>query len=155
MATQYTAGLAAGNILTAAIMNQIGAVSETWTPTWSSTGTAPVLGNGTLTGTYFRLQKLIIAEARLQSGSTTTFGTGAYALSLPVTALAATTPNKSIGIARFNDNSAGNNYNFTAHQTGTNSVSFTVNAGGTWSLNIPVTFANPDFFTMLIVYEAA
>jgi hypothetical protein len=33
MATQYTAGLTTGQVLTAATMNQIGAAWETWTPT--------------------------------------------------------------------------------------------------------------------------
>jgi len=155
MATQYTAGLAAGSGLTAAIMNQLGAASVTWTPTWASAGTQPVLGNGTITGTYFRIQKLIVAEARLVAGSTTTFGTGVYGLTLPITALAATTPNKTIGVARLFDTSAALNYNFTVFQTGVNACSFSINAGGSWSPTAPVTFANTDFLTMLIVYEAA
>lgn len=61
-----------------------------YTPTWSSTGTQPVLNNGTLTGRYRRAatSDLIIAQVRLLFGSTTTLGTGAYFFSAPVNASA-------------------------------------------------------------------
>jgi len=41
MATQYTAGLTAGQVLTAATMNQIGAAWETWTPALTASNTNP------------------------------------------------------------------------------------------------------------------
>ena len=55
-------------------------------PTWGSTGTAPVLGNGTHTGTYWRIGKLVFFIEALIIGSTSTFGTGVYTLSLPAVA---------------------------------------------------------------------
>jgi hypothetical protein len=61
MATQYTAGLSAGQVLTASTMNSIGAAWESWTPTVSSE-------TGTLTTTtvnaakYCQINKLFIGE---------------------------------------------------------------------------------------------
>lgn len=61
MATQYTAGLSAGQVLTAGTMNSIGAAWESWTPTVTSE-------TGTLTTTtvnvakYCRINKLFIGE---------------------------------------------------------------------------------------------
>ena len=85
MATQYTAGLTSGQVLTAATMNSIGAAWETYTPTFTTAGTAPALGNGTLTGRYCRINTLIVAQINFLAGSTTTYGTGKLLFSLPFT----------------------------------------------------------------------
>lgn len=58
----------------------------TYVPAWSSTGTQPALVNGTLTGRYRQVGKTVDAFIRLVPGSSTTFGTGVYFLSLPSTA---------------------------------------------------------------------
>jgi hypothetical protein len=57
-----------------------------YTPTWTSTGTAPVLGNGTLVGYYAKVGRLVTVKISLSSGSSTTFGTGNYIFSLPLSA---------------------------------------------------------------------
>ena len=56
-----------------------------YTPVWTASGTAPVLSNGTLTGKWAQFGKLIVGEAILTIGSTTTVGTGTYSISLPAT----------------------------------------------------------------------
>lgn len=56
---------------------------QSYTPSWTSTGTQPVLNNGSLTGSYIELGKLVVARFILIMGSTTTFGTGSYSISLP------------------------------------------------------------------------
>lgn len=55
-----------------------------FTPTWSSAGTQPVLGNGTVTGKYGRIGKFIWYTMRFVAGSSTTFGTGRWEFLLPV-----------------------------------------------------------------------
>jgi len=57
-----------------------------YTPTWTSTGTAPVLGNGTIVGYYAKVGRLVTAKIAMEGGSTTTFGTGSYSFTLPLTA---------------------------------------------------------------------
>jgi hypothetical protein len=84
MATQYNGGLVAGQILTAATMNSIGATWETWTPTYSAS-------SGTLTtvttnlARYMRIQKTVTAQIVF---TITNIGTasGRPFFTLPITA---------------------------------------------------------------------
>jgi hypothetical protein len=54
-----------------------------YTPVWGSTGTAPAIGNGTLSGLYLQVGKTVHVIIHFKAGSTTTFGTGVYNFSLP------------------------------------------------------------------------
>ena len=60
----------------------------TFTPTWTGTGSNPVINSGTLTGKYSQRGKTVWFEIRLIADGTTTFGTGTYAWALPLTAAA-------------------------------------------------------------------
>lgn len=64
MATQYTGGTVAGQILTAATMNSIGAAWDTWTPTITAT-----VGSFTTTtvtfARYSQVQKLITCQFKV------------------------------------------------------------------------------------------
>ena len=55
-------------------------------PTWTSSGTAPVLGNGVLLGTYIVAGKICFLRIILRGGSTTTQGTGNQSISIPLAA---------------------------------------------------------------------
>jgi len=55
-----------------------------YTPTLSSGGVAPVLGNGSIAGYYSRIGAAIFVVVTFQLGSTTTLGTGALRFGLPV-----------------------------------------------------------------------
>ncbi|TQS29122.1 hypothetical protein [Microbispora sp. KK1-11] len=60
-----------------------------WTyyaPAWSASTTAPVLGNGTLVGAYLPAGKTVYLRLRLQIGSGTNVGSGAWSFSLPTDA---------------------------------------------------------------------
>jgi len=63
-----------------------------YTPAWTSNGTAPALGNGTIIGYYAKVGRLVTAKIEMNSGSTTTFGTGYYSWSLPFTAAVTSVP---------------------------------------------------------------
>lgn len=58
---------------------------------WTSSGTQPTLGNGTLTGFYRRAtdSDLALVDVKLTFGSTTNSGTGVWFFSLPFTATSA------------------------------------------------------------------
>jgi len=52
---------------------------------WTSSGTQPSLGNGTLTGHYNRFgTNRVIFTFQLTIGSTTTFGTGTWFIKVPI-----------------------------------------------------------------------
>lgn len=55
-----------------------------YTPAWSCSITAPSLGNGTLTGRYKAIGKTVWFSLRFLAGSTTTFGDGLWAFTLPI-----------------------------------------------------------------------
>lgn len=58
---------------------------QTYTPTWTGSSVNPALGNGTLTGRYFKYGNRCKVEIALSIGSTTTLGTGEWFFSLPFT----------------------------------------------------------------------
>lgn len=79
--------------------------SQTYTPTWSSTGTAPAIGNGTITGTYSLLADgLVVVHINMTLGSTSTVGTGNYRWSLP--AIGSFANLTTGGSAHYRDNSS-------------------------------------------------
>ena len=88
MATQWTAGTTSGQVLTAATLNTIGAVWETWTPALTASVTNPNLGStGTSFGRYARINKTIFGNATFVfNGAGIAAGTGFYFCSLPITA---------------------------------------------------------------------
>lgn len=84
----------AGEVVTAAILNidhrdNLKAIGDAWTaytPVWTTTGTAPSLGNGSLTGAFRAAGKYTTFRIKLLAGSTTTFGTGEFRFTYPVSA---------------------------------------------------------------------
>jgi hypothetical protein len=66
--------------------NQIYIPQQQYTPTWTTSGTAPAIGDGTLNGAWRREGELVHVNIRFEAGSTTTFGTGLFEFSLPYTA---------------------------------------------------------------------
>jgi hypothetical protein len=155
MATQYTAGFTPSQVLNAANMNTIGAAPETYTPAWTSTGTAPAIGNGTLTGRYWRFNKFVVAQITWVTGSTTTFGTGAYRLSLPI---AADNTGFIAGFAQLTDASTFNTYVSVGGFVTTTTVQIVTNVNGingVWAQTTPVVQANGDFLSATMLYSVA
>lgn len=56
---------------------------QTYTPVWASSGTQPVLGTGTLQGTYRRDGLMCWANIVMRANTGTTFGTGFWTFTLP------------------------------------------------------------------------
>lgn len=75
----------AGQALTAALMNTYVPQEFTaWTPVLTATTTNPAINNGTSTGRYRQEGKQVFFTAKIVFGSTSTFGSGSWFLSLPV-----------------------------------------------------------------------
>ena len=60
----------------------------TYSPSWTAGVTNPVIGNGTITGRYKAIGKTVFVSVNISMGSTTTYGTGTWRISLPVDAYA-------------------------------------------------------------------
>lgn len=53
----------------------IGSASQVWVPVWSvASGTAPVIGNGSLSSSYMKFGRMVWIQFQLLAGTTTTFG---------------------------------------------------------------------------------
>lgn len=126
-----------------------------YSPSWTGSGSNPSIGNGTITGAYMRQGSLCWIKIKIAPGSTTTYGTGFYSVSLPVTPAA----NDSAipGIAY--DTSASRRYRLNAHIT-TASASgdnmriacddgLSAGAGPT----APFTWANGDYLILHGAYD--
>jgi hypothetical protein len=145
--------------LATSVDTDISALTSAWTdytPTWTSTGTAPALGNGTLTGRYKQIGKLVTVKIKIVFGSTTTFGTGGYLFSLPVTAGGT---GDQTGSAYFRDTSgtSSGHYNGISVVTasGTTVTGYESTGHAQIQQTLPVVWANTDFFVFTITYEAA
>ena len=66
---------------------EVGGVWQSYTPVWTASTTNPSIGNGTLSGRYCLIGKLITAKIFLQFGTTSTPGSGAYSFTFPIAPL--------------------------------------------------------------------
>lgn len=114
-----------------------------FTPTWTTTGTAPSLGNGTLVGRYKQLDaSTYLIRIHFIAGSTTTFGTGAWSFALPVTASAS---GEQIMAAHILDSGTDNKLAVAFINASATKISQIVPEGGTAVDNgSPMTWANGD-----------
>lgn len=131
-------------------------VGNAWTsysPAWTSSGVAPVLGTGTLVGQFKSLGHTGIARITLVAGGTTTFGTGTYAWSLPVGwSLTAITGGGQLGSALCFDASATTAFVGAVQNTVTTTVEIrTHSATALVGATVPFTFATGDIVRIMIV----
>jgi hypothetical protein len=115
MATQYTAGLTTGEVLTAATMNSIGATWETWTPTVTSTAGAITTSN-LVRARYMRIQKLVIARVEFFITTAGAGAGGSLRVTLPITATTNLGVDTTIGFGR-EYNATGNTLNAILNST--------------------------------------
>lgn len=126
---------------------------STYTPTFASSGTAPSLGNGTLSGRYLQAGKFVVATVRFAAGSTTTFGTGELRFGLPVTVFNSSL--ESIGGAVLLD--AGTTRYSASPLAVSNSAYAQIVVGSSNFIQgtIPFTWTTNDEILFTILYEAA
>lgn len=163
MAWTPPATFVAGAVLTAAQLNtnlrdDLLVLSDPWTaftPTWSGSTTNPVIGNGTLLGGYMVAGKWVRFWIHVTMGSTTTYGSGTYSLTLPVTENAHRWAFD--GIAR----AAGSSYRMVGERLASGSVTCRVDpttAGNQLRAVtnlVPATFTTGDEIFVSGSYEAA
>lgn len=130
--------------------NTVG-TSETFTPTIvGSTSGSVTLGNGTLVGYYYRVNKMVVVNYTLTWGSTTTTNcVGLWLFSVPLgNAL------RGNGFGRILD--AGNTYYRVTGIAGSNKAVFQATDTGSEVQNtIPMTWANGDVLNATFVYETS
>lgn len=127
---------------------------QDFTPTWGADGTAPALGNGTLTGRAIRRGKTIRAQIKLTAGSTTTFGTGGWYFQMP-SGLNFNVKSDALGSARITD--SGTAWYVGIPRSGSGGapkIYTTINAaGGDLSATVPMTWTTNDVLEIDIEWE--
>jgi hypothetical protein len=125
-----------------------------YTPTWTGSLSNPAIGDGKIEGRFFKQGSLIIYNGLINVGSTTTFGSGDWRISLPV-ACANNDPNVAIGSLYLLD-AGTRNYTGITYMFGTNAF-YMINDNSTGAVGptIPFTWATNDLIRWTIVYEAA
>ena len=144
-----------------ASLNGVGTWTS-YTPTWASTGTQPVLGNGTIVARYSQMNKTILVQIALIAGSTTTFGTGTYTFTYPLTANPMGSYNIMLTDGMLYDSNVGAGYRLSttvnAGSTSNFRVAYFSNSSQTFALlgaTAPVTLTVSDEIYVNFMYEAA
>ena len=158
-----------GEVVTAAYMNaeikdqftDLIAAWTSYTPVWSSSGTAPAIGNGTLAGRYKLVGKTCHVVFGQTMGTTTTFGTGTYGWSLPFTAANPGGTDANFGWSGAARGHAGSWYNGAAVVLKNTSVARIYPHKETpnteWAATVPTTWAaaTTNYLHGAITYETA
>lgn len=128
---------------------------DTYTPTWTANTTNPSLGNGTRVGRFLRIGKTVHVRIEIVAGSTTTFGSGFFILSLPVAARTTAGSDGMPGSVYLLDASGGaRQFGGVILQSST-SVRMFGPTGASIDSATPWAWATTDAITVDFIYEAA
>lgn len=131
------------------------ALTAAWTsysPSWTAS-VNPAIGDGTITAHYIQVGLFVVYKGQINMGSTTTFGTGTWNISLPVTG--ANSP-RGLGFISCVDSSTPANNRTGAANVGGGLTSFNMEApGGNVSSTVPFTWASGDTLRWFMVYQAS
>ena len=128
--------------------------SANYSPTWTSSGVAPSIGNGSLTGRFKVINRRLFADISFTPGSTTTFGTGTYIFSVPFPSSAIANAVGYIGSAYALESGVAFKIGASFLAAASSSLQLvTDNGGNVWSATIPFTWKNGDFARISINYD--
>lgn len=130
---------------------------QAYTPTWRGSTTNPAIGNGTIRARYSIINKTAVLQCFIGMGSTTTYGSGRYDVTVPSGVLVSGTAYQDVlGSAFFYDNSATSAVPGVVVRGPTNDVvtfRITGSAFGDVTPTAPFTFANSDQISFIATYE--
>lgn len=149
----WTAGtLTAANLNTLRdALRAVGDPLGVFAPAWTATTANPTLSNGTITGGYSAAGKRIDFTIEVLFGSSTTAGSGAYQLTIPVAGAVANMP---VGPALIRT-SSGQRYTGIAYLHTTSELRVIMSATDDQLAHDTIVWANGDRFTISGTYESA
>lgn len=135
-----------------------GSATNAYTPVWTATTTNPTVGNGSLTGNYWQVGKLVLGSWRLVLGSTTSIGTGTYSFSLPVASAVRYGTEDALGVGMYRHQGTATRYHQTMYwSNATTIIPLYMTASATLvalSSAAPVAPASTDIITGQFMYES-
>lgn len=138
-----------------ALQAAIWGAPTSFTPAWTSSGSAPALGNGNAQGSYMRLGHRMLVQEAFSLGTTSTIGSGFYGFSLPVALSASYVTNSPIGSLTFVDASAGVGYTRTLVMLTSTTTAGLDPSGAVFGASSPAVPANGDKFLISLNYITA
>lgn len=158
--------LADGQEITGEVLGEyhdsLAAITDPWTDysgslAWTGAVTNPVIGNGTIAARYLQVGKFVLYTVSITMGSTTTYGSSTWFVSLPVTPIASAVGNTTCpGSALLYDSSAtAGRQSGTASIFSTTQVDFYIGSGGVVTSLAPFTWTTGDILGLTLQYEAA
>lgn len=123
--------------------NMLTTYTRAYTPTITSGGTPPSLGNGTINGNYTRNGSIVTFAAELITGSTTTLGTGGLYISIPIPTTSTVTQ-LSGSIQAYNGTT--NYFGVGLIDAGDNKVAMLRDTSGSITFNSPSTWPTGSIF---------
>lgn len=154
-----------GEVVSAALLNQeiasqfnsMFAAWTSYTPTWTAATSNPALGNGTLVGRYIKWGRTVLFHINLITGSTTTYGSGAYSFDVPATS--ANAGATFVGTAQLAAAARWAGQSLIIPNASTTTVFFSTNTTTTTlspvTGTVPVTLASGNQMRITGAYEAA
>lgn len=125
-----------------------------YTPTWAGASGNPSLGNGSIAGRYLRMGQLVTYVGSINMGSTTTYGSGIWTVTVPIAA-AGGSAGLTVGEAWIYDASTGANQRAAAVKFATAATIDFWSDGGAVTSAVPFAWASPDQLRWTIQYEPA
>ena len=126
---------------------------QSYTPTWTAATTNPSIGDGTLSGRYIQIGKLVYCQFRMLAGSTTTFGVGNWRFGYPVAPNTSNADLYQVGNIQAYDYGTMFHIGVTQY-AGVTYMGLIIN--GNWvSGSAPFTWTNGDVLEVNVIYEAA
>lgn len=127
----------------------------TYTPTLTSSGTAPSLGNGSLSGQYMVVGKACTLLITFRHGTTTNLGSGNISFGLPMPVKA--TGLRPVGLAALRDVGTNNYYRAVILDVGATVATYFVQLDNATNVNFvtataPWTWGNGDSLELQITY---
>jgi hypothetical protein len=126
-----------------------------YTPVWTTFGSASSIGNGTLVGQYLKVGKLVYVQINFVGGSTTTFGNGAWYFSLPFSNKANFTGKQGFPIGGYVEDAGVASYGINGNRGGSATDIIPAINGVEISRTSPFTWATADILTINLVMAVA
>jgi hypothetical protein len=130
----------------------VGLPGGDYTPVWTAQTTNPAIGNGTISGRWVRNGNLVTYWGKVVMGSTTTYGTGTWFISVPVPPA----HSDNVGAAVYSDVGTDIITGATrVDNTGSGRIYFNPDSWGNVDASTPFTWVATDELRWQITYEVA
>lgn len=126
---------------------------QSFSPTWTGSGSNPAIENGAITGSYTLIGKTCFFQINVVMGSTTTYGTGTWSFSLPIAEQAVNDVVTGGNVVLAYDSSVTTHFPGFIRLSGSQKCAAMTTAGVVFTSAVPFTWATSDQLGISGSYE--